>query len=246
MQAAIRLAVGVGAAVLVTALSATASAQLDDEYASVVADLGARMAALSTQAVEVNEAWEARDVSFADTTDAFRSILTEADTIADDVQLLTPPEDLSPQHEGLVNSGDQARAAAQAMLDGLNDPNDANARRTATDQFIAVAAEFSSLAQLITTPPATTTSTTSSSTTSTTSTTVPVATTSPPVTAALPAADPVASESDGGGAETPLLVLIGLLAGLLVGLTGGLLVGRRARRNLIDALQRERAGGAAP
>ncbi len=235
----------VGTALVVTALAAGATAQEDDAYAAAVADLGSRMAALSAQAVEVNEAWEARDVSFADTSDAFRSVVTEAGNIFDEVQLLTPPEALAVQHEATVTAAEQSAAAAQAMLDGLNDPNDATARRTATDQFIAVAAEFVSLAEVAAAQPATTT-TTSTTTSTTTTTTAPVATTSPPVTASLPAPAPEVVESDGGGAETPLLVLIGLLAGLLVGLTGGLLIGRRARRNLIDALQRERVGGVPP
>ncbi len=241
-----RLVAGVGAALALAAFAGSAAAQESDPYTSAVADLGTRLAALSAQAVEVNEAWEARDVSFADTSDAFRSIVTEAGNVFDEIQLLTPPDDLSSQHEAMVNSAEQSAAAAQAMLDGLNDPNDANARRTATDQFIVVASEFVALTELVTAPPATTT-TTSTTTSTTTTTTAPVATTSPPVTAALPAAPaPEVVESDGSGAETPLLVLIGLLAGLLVGLTGGLLVGRRARRNLIDALQRARAGGAPP
>ncbi len=243
-----RLAVGFVTALVVTALGGVAAAQVDEAYTAAIRDFAVRMAALSTQAVEVNEAWEARDVSFADTSDAFASIATEAGSIFDDVQLLTPPDELAPQHEAMVSAAEQAAAAARAMIDGLNDPNDATSRRTATDQFIAVASEFVSLAELTTAPPTTTTTTAPPTTTSTTTTTVAVATTSPPVTAALPAAtEPAVAQSDGGGgAETPLLVLIGLLAGLLVGLTGGLVVGRRARRELIDALQQARAGGAPP
>ncbi len=239
--------VGLAVVVVLVMAPAGALAQTDVDYQTAVGGLSARMAALVTQAADVNAAWDAREVSFADTQDAFQSIEREMGLVVDEVRLLTAPDELAAQQAAMVEAAEKALVASAAMIDGLNDPNDSQARVLATDQFTLAGNEFVDIAGLVSTPPATTTTLPPTTTSTTTTVVAATSTTSPPVTAALPSGTESAAPESGSGRDaSPLLVLIGLLAGLLVGVTGGLLIGRRARRTLIDALQRERSGGNPP
>ncbi len=225
---------------LATTLAVPAAAQTDpDEYLALVAELETRVATLATQAVEVNDAWDARDVEYRDTLDALRSLEAETAGVTDDLEAVIPPAEFEAQHTALVGTAGEVQTAATAMIAGLQASDTGEARQAALDEFLDSTSRFADLAILLRGPAATTTtSTTSTSTTTTTTTTLAPTTTQaaqPEITVA-----PAPADDGGSDVETPLLVLIGLLAGLLVGITGGLLVGRSARVKLIEELRRQR------
>lgn len=234
--------------VVAMAAAATAAAQTDPaEYLTTITDLQVRMDTIGLQGEDVNASWDARNVTFEDTLDAFRSIEAEASGVVDAVRLLTPPEEFGPQHAALITTAEESLAAASAMIAGLNANDSGEARQAAVDQFLSATGEFSSIALLIVAPSTTTTTTpAAATTTSTTTTAATTVTTTAPVTAALPTGTDSPDDSGGSDLASPLLIVIGLIAGLLLGLVGGLLIGRQARHRLVVALQRERAGGAPP
>lgn len=232
--------------------AAPAGAQIEEDeaaaqaYREAVAGLATQVADAAAEAQTVNTAWEGDELTFNETLAALQGIESTVSGVVAGLRDLIPPVSLEAQHAGAITTAENLALAATAMVDGLRSSDTGQARRAALATFTDDAITFTDLATLVGATGATPTTTAAATTaaqpestadTATTSTSLAPATTS----AALPPATPLVTDESSGSSPTVLVGIAALVVGALLGAAGGLMVGRRARIELLVALQRERS-----
>ena len=114
------------------------------DFARLVATYGERARRIQTDVHEVNDAWEADEISFGETRDGFTAARDEAQSLADDVGATDVPADFEDLWPDVITAADALPPAADALLAGLAATDDGTARReaveaydVATDVFVA-------------------------------------------------------------------------------------------------------------
>jgi hypothetical protein len=130
-----------------TTVPATTTTTLPPEIADfvrLVATYGERAGRIQTDVREINDAWEADEISFVETRDGFAASRDDAQSLADDVGATDVPADFEDLWPDVIAAADALPPAADALLAGLAAPDDGTARRdaveaydVATDVFVA-------------------------------------------------------------------------------------------------------------
>ncbi len=123
------------------------------DFLRLVATYGERARGIQGDVNEVNDAWEAREISFGEARDGFTTARDDAQSLADDVGATDVPADFEDLWPDVITAADALPIAADEVLAGLAASDDGTRRReavaaydTATDVFVA------SLAALADTP----------------------------------------------------------------------------------------------
>jgi hypothetical protein len=123
------------------------------DFLRLVATYGERARGIQGDVNEVNDAWEAREISFGEARDGFTAARDDAQSLADDVGATDVPADFEDLWPDVITAADALPIAADEVLAGLAASDDGTRRReavaaydTATDVFVA------SLAALADTP----------------------------------------------------------------------------------------------
>lgn len=117
-----------------TTVADTTSTTIDPELADfldLITTYGERAESIDTDINDVNDAWEADDISFGEARDGFSASRDEAQALADDVaatEVPAPYQDLWPD---AIATAEALPVAADAVLAGLAAPDDGTARREA-------------------------------------------------------------------------------------------------------------------
>jgi len=114
------------------------------DFVRLVATYGERARRIQSDVREVNDAWEADEISFGETRDGFAAARDEAQSLADDVGATDVPADFEDLWPDVITAAEALPPAAEALLAGLAAPDDGTARQeaveaydVATDVFIA-------------------------------------------------------------------------------------------------------------
>ncbi len=106
-------------------------------YIDQVGVIEAEAQRLVQSATTINQEWDDRDISFGTALDRLRSLQTEAENFASDVDAATPTTlpAFEPAHLELTLVARAMSQAAEGMVVGLQDPNSSEGRRSSLQEF---------------------------------------------------------------------------------------------------------------
>lgn len=128
-----------GTTVTPTTVVATTSTTLPAQvqaYLDILDGLATRSEELVARAVEVNQQWDDRAISYGATLDDLRALATDTDQFVLDVEDATPDiPSLEPAHLDVTIAARAMAEAAVAMIAGLEDPVSSEGRVAALAEY---------------------------------------------------------------------------------------------------------------
>lgn len=122
-------------------------ASLDPEtqaYLDAIAEINTSLQTQRTDLVSVNTSFneEPRGVEYPDAVTSFEAVVTETQSLADELGGLTPPTDLQDNHDLLQTAVNTAAQTAQEALAGLQSTDTGQRRNAAVTAYETAAADF--------------------------------------------------------------------------------------------------------
>lgn len=97
---------------------------------------------IQTSIDEANDAWEAREISFAETLDRFTAAQTEAQTLSDSVDASNPPDAYVEAWPDAVTTAAALPPGVDEIIAGLRASDDGTLRRTAVEEYATLTQAF--------------------------------------------------------------------------------------------------------
>ena len=116
-------------------------------YLASIEALGEQLTSLAAEVREVNEAWDARTIGYAETEERLVSVMDDIITWQDSVVLLNAPSVLAAPHQDMLAASTRAAVAATTVVEGLRSSDTGETRRQAAADFQSAASIFASAVQ---------------------------------------------------------------------------------------------------
>lgn len=116
-------------------------------YLASIEALRGQLTSLAGEVREVNAAWDAKTIGYAETEE--RLVAVQDDVLAwqDNVVLLNAPSVLAASHQDMLAASTRAAVAATSIVEGLRSSDTGEARRQAASDFDQAASIFATAVQ---------------------------------------------------------------------------------------------------
>ena len=112
------------------------------DFLALVDEYETTAAAIETSINETNDAWERKDITSSETHDQFSDQLVEAQTLSDSVGATNPPDAYAEAWVGAVEAAAALPPGVEAIIAGLEAPDDGSQRREAVRAYTDLTAAF--------------------------------------------------------------------------------------------------------
>ncbi len=116
-------------------------------YLASIEALGGQLTSLATEVREVNEAWDARTIGYAEAEQRLVAVMDDVISWQDNVVLLNAPSMLAAAHQDMLAASTRAAVAATTVVEGLRSSDTGEIRRQAASDFQSAASIFASAVQ---------------------------------------------------------------------------------------------------
>jgi len=116
-------------------------------YLASIEALGEQLASLAADVREVNEAWDARVIGYAEAEQRLVGVMDDVIGWQDNVVLLNAPSVLAAAHQDMLAASTRAAVAATTVVEGLRSSDTGETRRQAASDFQSAASIFASAVQ---------------------------------------------------------------------------------------------------
>lgn len=105
---------------------------------------------LDAQLIEVNDAWDARDISAEDALSGFTAVRDGAQDLANQVAATAVPDPFTPAWPDTITDAQALVTAADAVIAGFEAPDDGTLRREAVEGYSATTVAFQDQLDVVT------------------------------------------------------------------------------------------------
>ncbi len=116
-------------------------------YLATIEALRGQLTSLATEIREVNAAWDAKTIGYAETEERLVAVMDDVITWQDNVVLLNSPSVLAASHQDMLAASTRAAVAATTVVEGLRSSDTGETRRLAAADFEQAASIFATAVQ---------------------------------------------------------------------------------------------------
>ena len=116
-------------------------------YLASIEALGEQLTSMAAEVREVNDSWEERTITYAETEERLARVMEDVIVWQDNVVQLNAPSVLAASHQDMLASSTRAAVAATTVVEGLRSSDTGETRREAAAEFDTAASAFVSAVQ---------------------------------------------------------------------------------------------------